>query len=176
MSFRYRRQLLDRFLSQDLQFFDRPENTVGALASRLGTYPQAVLDLMGINVALIGIAVGNISACAILSIVATWKLGLVVVLCGLPPLVLSGWVRARLESRMEISNDLRYSNSASIASEAISAIRTVSSLTIESTVLEKYRLELQQAASSSVLPIHLAMLCFGLTQSIEYFFLALGFW
>ena len=68
LSNKYRRQLLDRFLSQDIQFFDRAENTTGALTSRLDTYPQSVLELMGFNIALIGVAMINVIACSALAL------------------------------------------------------------------------------------------------------------
>ncbi|KAK3305977.1 P-loop containing nucleoside triphosphate hydrolase protein [Chaetomium strumarium] len=38
------------------QFFDRSENSTGALTSRAGSYPQTIFELMGFNVALILIA------------------------------------------------------------------------------------------------------------------------
>ncbi|KAL9110673.1 MAG: hypothetical protein Q9227_004850 [Pyrenula ochraceoflavens] len=117
---------------KDVQFFDRPENTVGALTSRLDMYPQSVLELMGFSFALIGVSMVNVIACSILALRYTWKLGLVLVLCGLPPLVFSGWARIRLETKLDRNANARYSSSAAIASEAVLAIRTVSSLTMES--------------------------------------------
>ncbi len=176
LSNKYRRQLLDRFLSQDIQFFDRAENTTGALTSRLDTYPQSVLELMGFNIALIGVAMINVIACSALALAYAWRLGLVIVLAGLPPLVLSGWIRIRLETKMDRDTSKRYSTSASIASEAVNAIRTVSSLAIESAILKKYTEELDYAVTKTVRSTCIMMVSFALTQSIEYFFLAVGFW
>lgn len=163
-------------LRQDLQFFDRPENNTGALASRLDSNPQAILELMGFNVGLILISVLNVVACSILAIAYTWKLGLVVVLAGLPPLLGCGWLKIRFDARLDQDLSKRYAASASIASEAITAIRTVSSLAIEESVLQKYTDELNSAVSSSVMPLSTMMIWFASTQSMEYLFLALGFW
>ncbi|TQN65622.1 Leptomycin B resistance protein pmd1, partial [Colletotrichum shisoi] len=44
-----RRELLDSVLRQDLRFFDRLENTIGTLTSRLDSYPQAVFEFMGLR-------------------------------------------------------------------------------------------------------------------------------
>ncbi|KAL4978308.1 P-loop containing nucleoside triphosphate hydrolase protein [Aspergillus desertorum] len=140
----FRRLILHDMLRQDIQFPDREENTTGALVSRVDCYPQAVLELMGFNIALVVIAVLQL---------VTW---LAVVFGGIPP--------------------LKYSTSSSIASEAVNAIRTVSSLAMEETVLRRYTEELDKAVSSSVRPMAATMICFGLTQCIEYWSQALGFW
>lgn len=66
-----RREVLESFLRQDLRFFDRPENTVGALISRLDSYPQAILELMGFTVAIILMSVINIVASSVLAIVVS---------------------------------------------------------------------------------------------------------
>ncbi|EXM18872.1 hypothetical protein V3481_016404 [Fusarium oxysporum f. sp. vasinfectum] len=171
-----RKELLDSILRQDLQFFDRSENTIGALTSRLDSYPQAVFEFMGFNVALLLLAIINLTACSILAIVVAWRLGLVGVFVGLPPMLLAGWVRIWLEMRMENAIDRSSLQSSSVASEAVMAIRTVSSLALERRVLDKYTRELDMAIRNSVPSLFHMMVWFSLTQAIEYFVLALGFW
>lgn len=163
-------------LRQDLQFFDRPENTVGALASRLDSYPQAVLELMGMNIMIVLVAAFSVIACSILGIVVSWKLGLVGVFAGLPPMVVAGYARTRLDAKMDRDTSKRFSNSASVASEAITSIRTASSLAIENRVLQRYAAELDYAIHLCVGPLLHNMLWFSFTQTIDYFILALGFW
>lgn len=176
LSHKLRRQTLNDMLRQDLQFFDRPDNSTGALASRIDSNPQSVFELMGFNVGLILISVLNVLACSILGIAYSWKLGLVVVLGGLPPLLTAGWLKIRLDMRLDASVSNKNSAGASIASEAISAIRTVSSLAIEDRVLRRYTNELDNAVGGTIKPLTGVMVCFALTQAIEYWFLALGFW
>lgn len=176
MNKKFRRSIFDSMLRQDVQFFDRAENTTGALASRLESNPQAILELMSFNVGLILINVFNIVGSAILAIVVSWKLGLVGVFAGLPPMLLAGYTRIRLETRMDSGTSKRFSGSAAIASEAVAAIRTVSSLAIEESVLTRYTDELDHAVNQSVLPLVHMMFWFSFTQSIEYFILALGYW
>jgi ATP-binding cassette subfamily B (MDR/TAP) protein 1 len=171
-----RREILDSFLCQDLQFFDRSENTVGALISRLGSYPQAILELMGFTVSIVLMSAINVVASSILAIAVSWKLGLVGVFAGLMPMLLGGYWRIRLEAKIDDEMGARLSASASVASETIMAIRTVSSLAIESAVLRKYVDELDRAIFQASGPMFHMMAWFTLTQSIEYFVLALGFW
>ncbi|PTB65262.1 P-loop containing nucleoside triphosphate hydrolase protein [Trichoderma citrinoviride] len=176
LSHKLRRQSLNDMLRQDLQFFDRPENNIGALASRVDANPQAILELMGFNIGLILVAVFNILACSILAVAYSWKVGLVVVFAGLPPMVGSGWFKIRLDMKLDHAISARQSKSAAIASEAVTAIRTVSSLAIEESVLKSYTHELDESIRGSVKPMSIMMICFAFTQCVEYFFLALGFW
>ncbi|KAL6895481.1 P-loop containing nucleoside triphosphate hydrolase protein [Trichoderma longibrachiatum] len=176
LSHKLRRQSLNDMLRQDLQFFDRPENNIGALASRVDANPQAILELMGFNIGLILVAVFNMLACSVLAVAYSWKVGLVVVFAGLPPMVGSGWFKIRLDMKLDHAISARQSKSAAIASEAVNAIRTVSSLAIEESVLKSYMHELDEAVAGSVKPMSIMMICFAFTQCVEYFFLALGFW
>ncbi|KAL2816063.1 P-loop containing nucleoside triphosphate hydrolase protein [Aspergillus cavernicola] len=176
LSHLFRRLILHDMLRQDIQFFDRPENSTGALVSQIDSYPQSILELMGFNIALILVAVLNLVSCGILAIAYSWKIGLVVVFGGLPPLVGAGVLKIQLDARLDRNTSKKYSASSSIASEAVNAIRTVSSLAIEETVLRRYTEELDTAVATSIKPMASTMVCFGLTQCIEYWFQALGFW
>ncbi|KAL2754890.1 hypothetical protein ACRALDRAFT_2042733 [Sodiomyces alcalophilus JCM 7366] len=176
LNHRMRRQSLNDMLRQDLRFFDRPENNTGAMASRVDSNPQAILELMGYNIALIFMGILNLTSCAILAIAHSWKLGLVVVCAGLPPLVGTGYLKVRADAKLDRDISNRHSTSASIASEAVSAIRTVSSLAIEENVLSRYTAELEHAVSGAKRPLATMMIWFAFTQAIEYWFMALGFW
>ncbi|KLO94367.1 ABC transporter [Fusarium fujikuroi] len=175
LSHKFRKSILESILRQDLQFFDREENTTGALISQIDSNPQAVLELMGYNVGLILVAVFNITAYSVLAIVYSWRLGLVVTCSGLPPLVTAGYLKIRFDAKLDRETSRLLSLSASIASEAINSIRTVSSLAIENSVLSRYSHELDLALAGSKRPVLAMMICFAFTQSIEYWFMALGF-
>ncbi|KAL4747255.1 hypothetical protein BDW72DRAFT_209714 [Aspergillus terricola var. indicus] len=163
-------------IAQDLQFFDRSENTVGALISKLDSYPQAILELMGFTVAIVLMSAINVVASSVLAIAVSWKLGLVGVFAGLPPMMVGGYARVRIEAKMDEEVGQRLSASASVASETALAIRTVSSLALENTALKKYVHELDLAISQTSRAMFHMMTWFSLTQSVEYFVLALGFW
>lgn len=131
---------------------------------------------MGFNVALLLLAVISLTACSVLSLVVAWRLGVVGVLVGLLPMLLAGWVRIRLEVKMENKMDKSFLRSSSVASEAVMAVRTVSSLALEKTMLDKYTRELDSAIRGSAPSLFHIMFWFSLTQATEYFVLALGFW
>lgn len=73
-----------------MEFFDRLENTTGALASRLSTYPTNLEELLGFNLGLIIIQLVNIISSSVLALIVGWKLGLVFVFGAIPIIVFFG--------------------------------------------------------------------------------------
>ncbi|RYP09620.1 hypothetical protein DL764_001162 [Monosporascus ibericus] len=176
VSRRYRRELFRNTMKQDIAFFDLEHNATGAICARLLTHASNLNELLGINSGLILINVVTVVAVSVLGIAYGWKLGLVCVFAALPPLLLSGYLRIRLEYKLEEDTSVRFASSAAIAAEAISAIRTVASLTLENKMLEIYRERLDVVAEQSVKALTFTMLWYALTQSINFLAMALGFW
>ncbi|KAJ8117017.1 hypothetical protein OPT61_g1689 [Boeremia exigua] len=176
VSRKYRREIFDLVIKQDMAFFDDPANASGALASNLSSYPTNILETMGFNVMLIMINIVNVLSSSILAIATGWKLGLVVVFGALPPLVSAGYVRIRLEFQLEEETGKRFASSAALAAEAVSAIRTVSSLALEKYFLKQYQERLDGVALRSIKALTWTMFWYSLSQSVSFLAMALGFW
>ncbi|ENI01981.1 hypothetical protein COCC4DRAFT_202734 [Bipolaris maydis ATCC 48331] len=173
---KFRREIFDLVLKQDMAFFDDQSNASGALVSKLSGYPDHLRDLMGFNLMLIFINVVNVVSSSILAISVGWKLGLVVVFGALPPIVLSGYLRIRLEFKLEELTGKRFAGSAALAAEAVSAIRTVSSLALERHILARYEDCLRHIEKHSIKALVWTMFWYALSQSISFLAMALGFW
>jgi ATP-binding cassette subfamily B (MDR/TAP) protein 1 len=89
---------------------------------------------------------------------------------------MSGYLRIRLETRIEGINSERFADSASLASEAVTAIRTVASLTMERPVLNQYSDMLDSIVRRSIKSLLWTMFWFALSQSLDFLVEALGFW
>jgi len=148
----------------------------GALVSRLSTKPTQLQELLGFNVGIILITVINLLSSCVLAIAFGWKLGLVVVFGSLPIMVFCGYLRIRLEFKLDDATSQRFSDSAALASEAVSAIRTVASLTLERSILDKYKERLAGIEHRSIKFLIWTMFWFALTQSTTLLAMALGFW
>ena len=172
----YRREIFDLTLRQRMTFFDDPANSTGALVSRLSTDPANLQDLLSMNVGLIIINIVNIFASSILAIVTGWKLGLVLVFGALPVLAFSGYLRIRLESKLESETSTRFASSSGIASEATRAIKTVSSLALEKDVISRYESALKGIEKRSLGSIGYIMFWYALSQSVSFLCTGLGFW
>lgn len=172
----YRLDIFNNVLRQKMEFFDNPDNTTGALVSRLSTEPTALQDLLSSNIALILTIMVNLVSSCVLAIAYGWKLGIVLTFGALPPLVASGYVRIRLEFKLDDNTTSRFANSAGIASEAVLAIRSVASLALEDEILAKYETSLRSIAKTSVQSLVSTMFWYALSQSISFLSMALGFW
>ncbi|EFQ97875.1 multidrug resistance protein 1 [Nannizzia gypsea CBS 118893] len=176
VSRRYRRELFRNTLKQDIAFFNQEHNATGSICARLLIHASNLNELLGINSGLILINVVTIISVSVLGIAYGWKLGLVCVFAALPLLLLSGYFRILLECKLEEDTSARFASSAAIATEAVSAIRTVSSLTLENKILQIYQEKLDVVAAQSVKALTFTMFWYALTQSITFLAMALGFW
>ncbi|KAH8883215.1 P-loop containing nucleoside triphosphate hydrolase protein [Thozetella sp. PMI_491] len=172
----YRAEIFSNLLRQEMVFYDDPGHTTGALVSKLSSAPHAMQELLSFNFGLILIIMVNLLSSCILAIVYGWKLGLTLVFGALPPLVASGYVRIRLEMKLDDDTSARFAASAGIASEAALAIRTVASLALEREILAKYGDALQNIARTSVRSLMSTMAWYALSQSFSFLAMALGFW
>ncbi|PVI00034.1 multidrug resistance protein-like protein 1 [Periconia macrospinosa] len=171
-----RLEMFQLILKQDMNFFDKAENASGALAAKLSSHPESLTELLGYNIMLVFIALISIISSSILAIAAGWKLGLAITFGALPPILLAGYARIRLEFKLDEKTGKRFSSSVAIASEAVAAIRTVSSLALERYIIEKYQERLTGVERRSLKSLIWTMFWYSLTQSIAFLGMALGFW
>ncbi|GAO13661.1 hypothetical protein UVI_02017670 [Ustilaginoidea virens] len=172
----YRGDIFNNTLRQDMAFFDRPDNSTGALVSRLASEASSLQELLSINLALVLICMVNLLSSCVLAIAYGWKLGLVLACGALPFIVGSGYLRIRLESKFEQDTVQRFASSSAVAAEAVMGIRTISSLALESTVVERYSQSLGDIAYHAVGNLGYKMLFYALSQSVSMLAMGLGFW
>ncbi|KZP07068.1 hypothetical protein FIBSPDRAFT_804345, partial [Athelia psychrophila] len=82
-------------LRQDIEFFDRDENSTGSLTSRMSDDPQKVNGLAGVTLGVIVQSVATVVAGSVLGLIFVWKLGLVGIAC-MPVLISAGYIRLRV--------------------------------------------------------------------------------
>ena len=176
MVHRYRREMFERLINMDMVFFDNPENTSGALTSKISMVPTNLQELISMNICILLVIIFNVCASSGLALGYGWKLSLVMIFAGLPLLIGSGYVRIRLEAKLESAVSAAFSESADVASEAVGAIRTVASLAIEPEVIHRYSQLLDGIVLKSIRTLTWAIIPYALSQFIEFLVMALGFW
>jgi ATP-binding cassette, subfamily B (MDR/TAP), member 1 len=173
---KYRLEVFNNTMNQEIAFFDRASNATGAITSRISSCATNLHELLGVNSGLILNSVVSVIACSILGIAYGWKLGLVCVFGAQPPLILSGYARNRLETKLDDDTSKLFASSAELAAEAVAAIRTVASLALEDTVVAEYRKRLSAVALKAIKTLGWTMFFYSLSQSINFLAMALGFW
>ena len=173
---RYRREMIERMVYFDQDFFDRPENSSGAVTSKLSSVPTALQELMSANLGLILNVVVNVVSSSALGIAYGWKLGLTIVFGGLSVLIVAGYVRIRLDQKLEASTEDHFASSAGLATEAVTSIRTISLLTLEALILREYSEALEDIVAKVIRSLVLTLIPYALSQSVDFLIMALGFW
>ncbi|CEI67975.1 unnamed protein product [Fusarium venenatum] len=104
------------------------------------------------------------------------KLGLAYSFGALPPIVMCGFLQIGSEIKLEEDSSEEFASSATLATEAVSAIRTVASLTLENKMLALYQERLGIVTRTSVKALALTMLWYAFSQSMNFLLIALGFY
>ncbi|RDA85047.1 hypothetical protein CP532_4591 [Ophiocordyceps camponoti-leonardi (nom. inval.)] len=172
----YRSEIFSNTLRQHMAFFDRPDNSTGALVSRLASEPTSLQELLSVNMELLLINAINLVSSAALAIAYGWKLGLTLALGALPVLVFAGYIRIRLEYQFEKDTAALFARGSGIAAEAAMGIRTVSSLALEGVVVSRFEEALRDVARRALSGLGWRMLFYSLSQSVSFLASALGFW
>ena len=176
LTHRVRREMIERIVYFDQDFFDRPENSSGSVTSKLSSVPTSLMELMSQNLGLILNVLVNIFSSSALGIAFGWKLGLVIVFGGLSFLIAAGYIRIRLDQKLEASTGERFASSAGLATEAVTSIRTISSLTLESLILREYNEALGNIVAKVIPGLVVTLIPYALSQSVDFLIMGLGFW
>ncbi|OOQ85102.1 lipid A export ATP-binding/permease protein msbA [Penicillium brasilianum] len=172
----YRKDYFSNLVSESVSFFDREENASGSLGARLSTDPRQVQELFGPTGVFPLISVFNVIGCVIISFIFGWKLAAVTFFAAMPFLFLSAFMRIRYEIMFESLNAEVYKDSSKLAAEAIRGFRTVTSLTMEEHIIQRYADLLQQQRKKALRKAWYATLIFSFSDSVELCAMALTFW
>lgn len=172
----YRLETFNKTVGQEIAFFDKENNATGAITSRLSTVAADLNELLGFNCGIVLNNIVTVISCSVLGIAYGWKLGLVCAFAALPPMLVGAYYKVRLETKLDNDTVERFASSAALAAEAVAAIRTVASLTLERTVAAQYSERLSTVASKSARSLFSTMLLYSFTQAVNFLAMALGFW
>lgn len=162
-------------LRQDIAFFDREENSTGALTSFLSTETKHLSGISGTTLGTILLVSTTLFASLIIALAIGWKLSLVCISM-VPVLLGCGFFRFWILARFQTRSKKAYESSAAYACEATSAIRTVASLTRENDVSRIYHEQLAAQGKKSLISVAKSSTLYAASQSLLFFCLALGFW
>ncbi|GAB7355274.1 hypothetical protein MBLNU459_g5817t3 [Dothideomycetes sp. NU459] len=172
---RARGEAFRHMLRQDIAFFDKEENSAGALTSFLSTETTHLAGMSGVTLGTLLTVTVTLVASFAVSLSVGWKLSLVCI-SAVPVLLACGFLRFWLLARFQARAKKAYEKSASYACEATSAIRTVASLTREDDVWDHYHEQLVLQERKSLISVLKSSLLYASSQSFMFLCTALGFW
>mmetsp|Transcript_9271 Transcript_9271/g.18897 ORF Transcript_9271/g.18897 Transcript_9271/m.18897 type:complete len:1302 (-) Transcript_9271:938-4843(-) len=175
LTLKLRSMYFNALLKQEIGFFDRKENSVGALGVRLGTESVKVKGLVG---DLLGSIVGVISAISsgiIIAFTGCAPLAGVVLAC-IPIIATAAAIQMKLLIGFDSDAQVRYAGAGRVASEAVDTVRTVSSLGLEVHFLERYREELDPPLRTGRRQAVTSGLAFGFSEFSMFALWSIAFW
>ncbi|RMZ82567.1 hypothetical protein DV738_g1474, partial [Chaetothyriales sp. CBS 135597] len=172
----YRVDYFKNILRQPISFFDGEGNDSGSLMARLSGDPKLLYEILGLNGAFALISISSLVGCVIISLCFGWKLSLVAIFAIMPVLMAASFLRVRHEANLEAINSKVFASSSQFATEAIGAFRTVTSLTMEDSIVRRYSSLLSDQVRKSRRKASYSMLVYALTDSVELAGVALAFW
>ncbi|KAJ3619098.1 hypothetical protein MTP99_005885 [Tenebrio molitor] len=165
---RIRGNMFRAILSQEMAWFDRKDNGVGALCAKLSGEAASVQGAAGIR---IGTVLNSISTFIVANTIAfyfEWKLALVLMSFS-PIILLSIFFEQKFIQGDTKVNQKCLENSAKIAVEAIGNIRTIASLGCEQVFYENYVTELKPYVKNVKKQMHFRSILMGVARSVMLF-------
>ncbi|KAJ2954416.1 hypothetical protein O0L34_g2683 [Tuta absoluta] len=147
MTTRLRHQYFGGLLRQEIGFFDKQSNTVGAMCARLSGDAAEVQGATGMRVGLILQGFSSVFVGFLIAISYNWKLTLVGA-AFLPLMVGSIWLEGIVSQKSQQNERAAMESATAVATEAIVSIRTVQSLGVEEVFLKKFDEELDIACAA----------------------------
>ncbi|KAF3482805.1 ABC multidrug transporter Mdr1 [Arthroderma uncinatum] len=172
---RARSQAFRTILQQDISFFDRDENSTGALAVVLANEAKNLSGASGSTLGTILLTVASLGAAIVISFAVGWKLALVCI-ATVPVELACGFYRVSMIESFEQTARNAYISSSSFASEAVSSLRTVASLGIERDITTAYHDQLVLQEKRNLLTTIKSSIPYAASQSCSFFCVALAFW
>ncbi|XP_072949349.1 ATP-dependent translocase ABCB1 [Epargyreus clarus] len=165
---RLRKQMFEKFLQQEIGFFDDKNNSTGALCARLSGEAAAVQGATGQRIGTVLQAVGTFSFGLGLSLYYEWRLGLVA-LTFVPLVAAILFKEGRIISAESAGAAKTMEASSKIAVEAVANVRTVASLGREEAFCREYATRLLPALHLAKRSSHWRGLIFGLARGLFNF-------
>ncbi|KAK1834836.1 P-loop containing nucleoside triphosphate hydrolase protein [Podospora conica] len=172
----YRQEYFESILFQKTAYFDMEDNSTGQLTARLSSDPTALKELLGINFMMMLIGIFSLIGALCISFAYGWKLALVALCVTVPLGILAGFYRVRYELQFAAMNDAVFKESSKFGAEAIGAFRTVSALTMERSITDRYAALLSGHVTSAYKKARLTTLVIAFAESVAIACQALVFW
>ncbi|XP_068901227.1 ATP-dependent translocase ABCB1-like isoform X2 [Tenebrio molitor] len=170
---RLRGNMFRAMLSQEMAWFDRKDNGVGALCAKLSGEAASVQGAAGIRIGTVLNSISTFIIANTLALYYEWKLALVLISFS-PIILLSVFFEQKFTQGDTQVNQKFLENSAKIAVEAIGNIRTIASLSCEQVFYENYVTELKPYVKNVKKQMHFRSIVMGVARSIMLFAYAVG--
>ncbi|XP_072964824.1 ABC transporter B family member 9-like [Typha angustifolia] len=164
-----------RVVHQEISWFDEPSNSSGAIGARLSADASSIRSLVGDSLSLILQNMFTVIAGVVISMVANWKLALIV-LFFLPCMAMQGYAQMKFLKGFSADAKKTYEEASQVANDAVSGIRTVASFCAERKVMTTYQTMCENPVKQGVRQGIISGIGYGLSYVLLYCSYALCFY
>ncbi|KAJ0691615.1 putative ABC-type xenobiotic transporter [Helianthus annuus] len=135
---RIRSLCFEKVVNMEVGWFDKPENSSGAIGARLSADAASVRGLVGDALAQIVQDFASVATGLVIAFAACWQLALII-LALIPLMSANGYVQMQAMKGLSSDSKLMYEEASQVANDAVGSIRTVASFCAEEKVMQLYR-------------------------------------
>ncbi|XP_066329696.1 putative multidrug resistance protein [Miscanthus floridulus] len=172
---RVREQMLAKILTFEIGWFDRDENSSGAICSQLAKDANIVRSLVGDRMALVIQTVSAVLIACTMGLVIAWRLALVMIAVQ-PLIIVCFYARRVLLKSMSQKSIQAQSESSRLAAEAVSNLRTITAFSSQERILRLFHQAQDGPRKESIRQSWFAGLGLGTSMSLMTCTWALDFW
>ncbi|XP_058757075.1 ABC transporter B family member 4-like [Vicia villosa] len=135
---RIRLMCFEKIIHMEIGWFDKTENSTGALGARLSTDVASIRTLVCDALGLMVQDISTVITALVISFEASWQLSLII-LALIPILLISGHWQKKYMQGFNTDAKKLYEEASQVANDAVGNIRTVSAFCAEDKVMELYQ-------------------------------------
>ncbi|KAF8390324.1 hypothetical protein HHK36_024849 [Tetracentron sinense] len=172
---RIRERMLSKILTFEVGWFDRDENSSGAVCSRLAKDANVVRSLVGDRIALLVQTFSAVIIACTMGLVIAWRLALVMIAVQ-PIIIICFYSRRVLLKNMSQKAIKAQNDTSKLAAEAVSNLRTVTAFSSQARILHLLDQAQEGPRRESIRQSWFAGFGLATTQSLMSCTWALDFW
>ncbi|CAL4889521.1 unnamed protein product [Urochloa decumbens] len=172
---RIREHMISKILTFEVGWFDRAENSSGAICAQLANDASVVRSLVGDRMSLVIQTVSTVLIACIMSLAIAWRLALVMIVVQ-PLIIICFYTRRVLLKSMSKKSIHAQSECSKLAVEVVANLRTVTAFSSQDRILRLFEQAQEGPHKESIRQSWFAGLGLGTSMSLLRCVWALSFW
>lgn len=162
-------------LKQEIGFFDKKENSVGQLTSRLATEPTLVKGITGDTLGAASLVIATLLTGFLVAFLSCWRVALVVTVI-FPFMAISEAAQIKLISGFDADSSKKFAQAGAVASEAVDNFDTVCAIGAQDVFIDRYNEELKGPLRNGQKTALSTGIAFGVAEFLGQALWAISFW
>ncbi|KAF9592897.1 hypothetical protein IFM89_018613 [Coptis chinensis] len=172
---RIRSMCFEKVVHMEINWFDEPEHSSGAIGAKLSSDAASVRSLVGDALSLLVQNAASAIAGLAIAFEANWILALIILVL-LPLIGLNGYLQTKFMTGFSADAKMMYEEASQVASDAVGSIRTVASFCAEEKVMQLYKKKCEGPMKTGIRQGLISGIGFGISFFLLYNVYATSFY